>query len=146
MMAEFVEGLTFKVGDGAGTEVFTEMALFEVPELLAAEKALLPNRTTADAGNTKKYRLGFEDGETLAIKVKMDFENAEQDILRAAKTSGDEVNCQIIISDGTVTETYTAPYLVTSAPITDADPNGDGEVTFQTFNIKRNADNVLVVS
>ena len=141
-MAEFVEGFTFNVGDGAGTEVFTEMALIEVPELLAAEAALLADRTTADTGNTKKYRLGHEDGETIAVKVKMDFANAEQDILRAARTARTAVNCQIVLTDGSTTETYTAPYLVTSAPITDADPNGDGEVTMQTFNLKRNGDNV----
>lgn len=139
-MSEFAQGYTFKVGDGADPEVFTALALLEVPELDSAEKAQIADRTTADTGNTKKYRLGFEDGETIAIKVKKDFDSAEQDTLRLAYRNGTEVNCQHVLTDGTTTETYEAAFLVVSAPTTPTDPNGDGELVMQTFNLKRNSD------
>tara|TARA_R110001583_G_scaffold135046_2_gene286806 strand:- start:251 stop:688 length:438 start_codon:yes stop_codon:yes gene_type:complete len=139
-MSEFTLGYTFKVGDGEETEVFTALALLEVPDLDGSEAAQIADRTTADTGNTKKYRLGFEDGETLAIKVKKDYTDAAQDLLRAAHRARTAINCQHVLTDGTVTETYEAPYLVVSAPTTPTDPNGDGDVVMQTFNIKRNDD------
>lgn len=139
-MSEFAQGYTFKVGDGADPEVFAELALIEVPELDGSEAAQIPDRTTSDGGNTKKYRLGFEDGETIAVKVKKDYENAVQDLLRAAHRSRAPINCQHVLTDGAVTETYQAPYLVVSAPSTPTDPNGDGELVMQTFNLKRNDD------
>ncbi|MEX1669146.1 hypothetical protein AB4876_09495 [Zhongshania guokunii] len=143
---EFAQGYTFKVGDGEEPEVFTAMALMEVPDLDGSEAAQIADRTTADTGNTKKYRLGFEDGETIALKVKKDYEDAAQDLLRAAHRAKTPINCQHVLTDGTVTETYEAPYLVVSAPTTVTDPNGDGDLNMQTFNIKRNDDHDVTES
>jgi hypothetical protein len=145
-MSEFALGYTFKVGDGEDPEVFTAMDLMEVPELDGSEAAQIPDRTTADTGNTKKYRLGFEDGETIALKVKKDYSDAAQDLLRAARTAKTPINCQHVMTDGTVTETYEAPYLVVSAPTAPTDPNGDGDVVMQTFNLKRNDDHDITES
>ena len=135
----FAGGITFKVGDGAGSEVFTGLPVKTVPEVGTSEAILHPNRTTESTGNTKTYRASdIEDGETYALGCELDYANAEQDILRAARISGAEVNCQWVITDGSVTITRQAPYLVVACPITRTDPNGDGELNMQTFTVKRN--------
>lgn len=145
-MSEFGQGYSFLVGDGESSEAFTELALMEVPDLDGSEAAQIADRTTADTGNTKKYRLGFEDGETIALKVKKDYDNVAQDLLRAAHRARTEINCRHVLTDGTVTETYEAPYLVVSAPTTPTDPNGDGDLVMQTFNLKRNDDHTVTES
>lgn len=140
-MAVFSEGFTFNVGDsGDPTEVFTEVALLEVPEIYSGAKATFARRTTADTGNTKVYGIGLEDGDDIALVCERDFTDAGQDLLRTAYTAGAAINLQFVFADGTVTETNTAAFLVTSMPVMGTDPNGDGENVKQTFNVKRNGD------
>lgn len=143
-MGQFAGGITFKVGDGASTEVFTGLAVKVIPEIAVAEAILHPNRTTESTGSTKTYRVSdVKDGESYALGCEVDLANAQQDALRAAFSAGTEVNCQWVITDGSVTVTRQAAYLVTSIPETFTDPNGDGEVNMQTFNIKRNGDETV---
>lgn len=142
-MGVFGSGFTFKVGNGSSPESFTALALLTVPEVMSGAKATFPRRTTADTGNTKKYGIGFEEGDEMALECERDFANAQQDRLRTVYASGAEVNLQFIFSDNDspgVTETISAAFLVTSTPITGTDPNGDGENVKQTFNVKRNGD------
>lgn len=143
-MGVHAEGFTFNVGDGEDPEVFTEMPLLEIPEVFSGEKSTFSRRTTADTGNTKKYGIGLEEGDEYALVCERDFANAQQDDLRTAYNTNVEINLQFVFTDGTVTETNTAPFLVKSMPVTTADPNGDGENTKQTFNVKRNGDWVTV--
>jgi len=139
-MAVFSEGFTFKVGDSAGPDVYAEMALLEVPEIFSAGKSTFARRTTADTGNTKVYGLGLEDGEEISVVCERDFTSTTQDLLRTAYADAAQINCQFIFTDGTIVETNTAGFLVTSTPVTGTDPNGDGENVRQTFNLKRNSD------
>jgi hypothetical protein len=139
-MSEHSEGFTVKVGDGAGTEVFTGIALLEVPEVFSGSIATFARRTTASTGKTKKYGLGLEDGEEMALTTERDFEDAAQNLLRAAHTARAEINLQFIFTDGSTTEIDTAPFLITSNPVTPSDPNGDGESVKQMWNVKRNGD------
>lgn len=143
-MAEHAEGFTFKVGDGASPETFTAMALLEVPEVFSGARGTFPTRTTESTGNTKEYALGLEEGDEYSLVCHRDFANAQQDRLRAAHVASTDaatrVNLQFIFTDGSVTETNAAEFLVTSMPVATADPNGDGEFTKQTFNVKRVSD------
>lgn len=126
------------VGDGQPSEAFTALACVERPDIFAAPRAMFPVKTTEDTGNVKKYASGAIDGEEISLVVYHDLANAEQDTLRAAYASGDEVNLQFtVVSDGT-TLTATAPFLVQSMAIQAADPNSDGEYTTQTFTVKQN--------
>ena len=139
-MAVHSEGFTFKVGDSAGPDVYAELALLEVPEIFAGGKSTFARRTTADTGNTKIYGVGLEDGDDIALVCERDFTSTTQDLLRTAYAAGAVISCQFIFTDGTVVETSTAGFLVTSMPVTGTDPNGDGENVRQTFNVKRNSD------
>lgn len=140
-MAVHSEGVNVFVGDGQSPEGFTdELALIEVPEFFGASVSTYSNRTTADTGKTKKYGLGLEDGEELGLVCEHDFDNTAQGKLRTAHKARDEISIAIKVTDGTTTEFVKAPFLVTSTPITRADPNGDGETDKQTFNVKRNGD------
>jgi hypothetical protein len=139
-MAVFSEGFTCKVGDGAGTEAFNALALLEVPEIFSGSKSTFSRRTTADTGNTKIYGIGLEDGDEMTLTTERDFADASQDLLRVAYAAGEAINLQFLFADGTVVETSTAAFLVTSTPVTGTDPNGDGENVRQMFNVKRNSD------
>jgi hypothetical protein len=140
-MGTHTEGLTVKIGDGAETEVFTELGLYEVPELFSASPALIPAKTTADKGSkTKKNKFGTTDGDEYAFTYQHDYENAAQDLLRAALHDDDGVNIQVIISDGTTTETHTANFLVMSTAYVPGDPNGDGDPDKEVATVKRNSD------
>jgi len=140
-MGVFSEGFTCKVGDSdASSETFAEMALLEIPEIFSGSKSKFPNRTTADTGGTKKYGLGIEEGDEMALTVERDFSSATQDLMRTARTDSAEINLQFIITDGTIVETNQAGFKITSMPVVTADPNGDGETTKQMFNIFRNTD------
>ena len=139
-MPVWADGFSVKVGDGASPEVFAALDLIEVPELMANGKSTFPRRTTGDTDNTKRYGVGREDGDELALVTERDFEDAAQDLLRTAYGAGAELNLQFIFNDGTVTETMSAAFLVLSTPITPSDPGGDGDNVRQTFNVKRNAD------
>lgn len=145
-MPVFSEGLTCNIGDSASPEVFTELALLEVPEPFSGARATFPRRTTADTQNTKKYGIGFEEGDELALVVERDFTDVAQDALRVALAAGAEISIQFVITDGSVTETSTALFLVTMAPVSPTDPNGDGDNQRQTFNVKRNGDYTTVES
>jgi hypothetical protein len=123
--------------------------LLEVPEILGSELATFPRRNTESTGNTKEYGLGLEEGEEMPLVCERDFTNAQQDALRTARANKTPINLQFVITDGgspEVTETSTASFLVISHPVSTADPNGDGENTKQTFNVKRNSDWVTAES
>lgn len=140
-MGKHIEGLTVNVGDGASTEVFTELGLYEVPEFFSASPALIPAKTTKDKGSkTKKNTFGSVDGEEVALTYEHDFEDVAQDNLRAKEHDPDGVTIQVIISDGTTTETHTANFLVMSCAYMAGDPNGDGEPDKETTTVKRNSD------
>jgi len=142
-MPEFSFGFTCKVGDGASPEAFTALLLFQVPEPFSGAKATYPDRNTGSTGNTKQYATGLEEGDELALVTRRNLDDTAQDALRTAYNAGgagSNINLQFIFADGTTTETNTAPFLVTSMPITPSDPNGDGDPVLQTFNVKRNGD------
>jgi len=137
-MATYSDGMTVSCGDGASPEVFSALALIEVPEVLAGVKALYPNRTTGTSGNVKQYGVGREEGEEMALVTERDLADTAQDLLRTAYNAGTALNIRFVFADGTTTETNTASFLVTGMPVQPTDPNGDGETVRQTFNVKRN--------
>lgn len=140
-MSTFSENLTVSIGDGVTpTEGFNAMELIEVPEFFTGSKATYPNRTTGSTGKTKSYGIGLEEGDELDLIVEHDFEDAAQDRLRAVYDADGQVNIQFEFTDGTITQTSTAAFLVTSYPITPTGPNSDGETVRQTFNVKRITD------
>jgi hypothetical protein len=140
-MSVFSEGFGCFIGDGEDPEVFTaELALLEVPEMFTGSIATFARRTTASTGTTKQYGLGLEEGDEMALVAEKDFDDAAQELLRTAYAAKLPINIKFSFSDGTTTETNTAPFLITSQPVAPTDPNGDGESVKQTWNIKRNAD------
>lgn len=139
-MSTHSEGFHILIGNNDDPQVFTELAVLEPPEMFTAQIATYARRTTKDTGKTKVYGLGLEDGEELALMAERDFEDPAQTLLRSAFAARLPIDVRFTFTDGTTTEEDTASFLITSAPVTPTDPNGDGDAVKQTWNIKRNSD------
>jgi len=126
----FYSGMTFKIGDGAGSEVFT--ALEEVTELSGfGETSELIEVTHFGSGGSKEYIAGLADGKEITVTCNHVMDATQQGFVKGNK--GETGNIQIEFTDGTNTETYdfAAVYLGWETNPSNSDKN---TITF-TFKI-----------
>lgn len=99
----FFAGMTFKVGNGAATEIFT--ALEELTDLSGFGEMLeLIEVTHFGSGGSKEYIAGLADGKEITATCNHILDAVQQLYLRTNK--GSKVNIQIVYDDGVNTETY----------------------------------------
>lgn len=99
----FYGGLTFKLGDGAGSEVFT--ALEEVTEVSGLGEMLeLIETTHFGSGGSKEYIAGLADGKEISVTCNHVAGATQQGFAKTNK--GETGNIQVDITDGSTTETY----------------------------------------
>ena len=104
-MADFKGGFTFKIGDGAGSEVFTALEGMRGAPQIGKTNPLID---TTDYDSTgREYIAGLADGSELSIDCKKDLASGtQQAVLVGHVNNGTNVNCQAIWTDGTNTTTY----------------------------------------
>lgn len=126
----FYAGMTFKIGDGGGPEVFN--ALEEVTDLSGfGETSELIEVTHFASGGSKEYIAGLADGKEITVTCNHVMDATQQVFVKGNK--GNTGNIQIEYTDGVDTETYdfAAVYLGWETQPSQSDKNA---ITF-TFKI-----------
>lgn len=99
----FYGGVDFKIGDGAGSEVFT--TLEEVTEISGLGEVLeLIEVTHFGSGGSKEYIAGQADGKEVSVTCNHVLGATQQGYVKTNK--GATGNIEVDITDGTTTETY----------------------------------------
>jgi len=104
MSDAFINGLTVKIGDGGGTEVFTAMS-----ELLSLSGLGVSN-TKVDASSfdstLREYIYGLSEGKEIGMEFNYLPGDTEQAGLIDDVANKTSRNFQIVLTDGTTTKTY----------------------------------------
>lgn len=99
----FFAGMTFKIGDGAATEVFS--ALEEVTDMSGfGETSELIEVTHFGSGGSKEYIAGLADGKEITVTCNHILDAVQQGFVKGNK--GNTGNIEIEYDDGVNTETY----------------------------------------
>lgn len=104
-MADFKGGFTFKIGDGAGSEVFTALEGMRGAPQIGKTNPLID---TTDFDSTgREYIAGLADGSELTIDCKKDLAaGTQQSVLVGHVNAGTNVNCQATWTDGSDSTTF----------------------------------------
>jgi hypothetical protein len=117
MTAAFTGGLTVKRGDGGDpTEAFT--AVTEVVSMSGLGKTNSLIDATSFDSSAKEYIAGLADGAEVSIECNRVQGDTQQDALRSDVDSGVTRNFEIVITDGTTSETYSLALVMLSWTIT----------------------------
>lgn len=134
--ASFTGGLTFKMGDGASPEVFT--AIEEVRSLGGFGKTNPLIDATSHDSTAKEYIAGLADGAEITVECLRVHESpaSEQDDLITAVNNGTTKNFQVILTNGTLSKTYSFAAVCLSWNIT---PSYD-DANMISFSLKISGD------
>jgi len=104
MSSAFLNGVTIKRGDGAGTEVFT--AISEVLSMSGLGKTNPLVEVTSFDSTGREYIAGLADGTEIALECNYLPADTQQQGLISDVDAGTVRNFQILITDGTTPKTY----------------------------------------
>lgn len=116
MTAPTQQQWAFKIGDGGGPEVFTQVeGMYEPPEMTIFNRTIR-DATTIDhaaAGTHKKYKFNRQlDGQEFSVSLEYRPGDTVQDLIYAAEGNDAGVNVQFVYSGAADTETYEFNVLV----------------------------------
>ncbi len=104
MSSAFLNGVTIKRGDGAGTEVFT--AISEVLSMSGLGKTNPLVEVTNFDSTGREYIAGLADGTEISLECNYLPADTQQQALVADVDAGTVRNFEILITDGTTPLTY----------------------------------------
>lgn len=130
MSSAFLNGVTIKRGDGAGTEVFTPMS--EVIGLSGLGKTNPLVEVSSFDSTVREYIAGLADGTEVTLEANYLPADAEQQGLITDVDDGLNRNFEILITDGTTPLTYSVTFTCLSWVI---NPSFDDKNTV-TFTLK----------
>lgn len=96
--------VTFKVGNGAGTEVFTAIEEMQSLSGLGQTNELVP--VTHFASTANEYIAGMADGSEITVQCNLVQGATVQGTVLTKVKAKESGNVQIVITDGTTSETY----------------------------------------
>lgn len=134
----------FRIGDGAGSEVFTQLeGMYECPEWMPQNQVSKRDNTTIDyaASNTTKRKAfnRMSEGQSFSVSVEADPTATAQARLISQAFNDAGVNIQIEFDLDSQTRTYEANALV-DYTIKGAEANDENAVDMLTFNFEINSD------
>jgi len=105
-MPEYYGGITVKIGDGAGTEVFSNLEKVTDVSGLGVTNSLI-DVTSFDSNGSMEYIPGLADGETISVECNQVLDATVQLALIADVVGGTQSrNIEIVATDGVNTTTY----------------------------------------
>jgi predicted secreted protein len=104
MSSAFLNGVTIKRGDGAGTEVFT--AISEVLSMSGLGKTNPLVEVTSFDSTGREYIAGLADGTEITLECNYLPADTQQQGLISDVDAGTIRNFQVVITDGTTPLTY----------------------------------------
>jgi len=104
MSSAFLNGVTIKRGDGAGTEVFT--AISEVLSMSGLGKTNPLVEVTSFDSTGREYIAGLADGTEITLECNYLPADTQQQGLISDVDAGTIRNLQVVITDGTTPLTY----------------------------------------
>lgn len=150
MTAPTQQQWAFKIGDGAGTEVFTQIeGMSEPPELSVFNRSIREATTIDHAASSthKKYKFNRQlDGQEFSISLEYRPGDTVQDLLYAAEGNDAGVNVQFVYSGAADTETYEFNVLVINRSLGFASATDSEAVDMVTVNLKINSTPTLTVT
>ena len=99
----FKGGITLKLGDGAGTEVFT--AIGEVIDLDGIGESSTEIDVTHMGSTAREFIPGMVTGNVVTARCSLVLAQTQQDAIITDYKSGVERNFEVVIADGTTTRT-----------------------------------------
>ncbi len=105
MTAAFTRGFTFKVGDGASSEAFTDLE--EVKDISGFGKTNPLLDATSFASTGREYIAGLADGSEFTLNcLRVHTGSSQQDVVIGKVDGGLTFNAQFSLTDGTTAKTY----------------------------------------
>lgn len=114
-MADFIPAVVLKVGDGAGTEVFTAVDMDLISFSAPSSTAELKDVTDFASSGYREYLAGLKDGQDLEFRFHDKLVSTARASLITDQGAGTTRNFQLTYSDGTSTETTSFSMVVQRA-------------------------------
>lgn len=135
-------GFFFRVGDGQGPEVFTQLpGMLESPEIPGDQRTTRAARNVGDTGNTITHRFNaLREGAEFDVPCEHLPNDTVQGLLLAAKGVDAGINIEAGVIGSSHTLTLSFNVLVLANPIQPGNPNDAESVDMITFKLKINSD------